>query len=355
MSDRIELEGRIFVPASNLDIPEWGCVVNDRNQPTLTLKDDDLFLITDTLGNISGCSRDETIASMGLFCRDTRFLSRLELQVGGRSPILLTSNADKGFALSALCTNPSIPDINAETISIQREIVLNGGLFEELTIHNYNTKPISFELSLSFDADFSDLFEIRGFHRKQRGNLLRRVPAERHDAKNQPVTNSIEELTLAYQGLDEAILESYIQFLHLRPNYLKGYTAIWEIQLESHASCQLGYRLQMLMNNRSVSGVHVPSALLQAKAAELMEEDHWRSLRSAPIIPRSIAPSSAPNKIFTYCVKPSIASAPVLVIPPCAGKCYRLAYPGFVRYSDGMRLLLPVRSSFSTPKSPAKR
>ena len=277
MSDRIELEGRIFVPASNLDIPEWGCVVNDRNQPTLTLKDDDLFLITDTLGNISGCSRDETIASMGLFCRDTRFLSRLELQVGGRSPILLTSNADKGFALSALCTNPSIPDINAETISIQREIVLNGGLFEELTIHNYNTKPISFELSLSFDADFSDLFEIRGFHRKQRGNLLRRVPAERHDAKNQPVTNSIEELTLAYQGLDEAILESYIQFLHLRPNYLKGYTAIWEIQLESHASCQLGYRLQMLMNNRSVSGVHVPSALLQAKAAELMEEDHWRS------------------------------------------------------------------------------
>jgi glycogen debranching enzyme len=277
MSERVELEGRVFVPASDLDIPEWGCAVNDRNQPTLTLKDDDLFLITDTLGNISGCLRDETIASMGLFCRDTRFLSRLELQIAGRSPILLTCNADKGFALSALCTNPSLPDINAETISIQREIVLNGGLFEELTIHNYNTVPISFELSLSFDADFADLFEIRGFHRKQRGNLLRRVPTERYDSNNQLVTNSIEELTLAYQGLDAAILESHIQFLHLRPNYLKGYTAIWEIQLASHASCQLGYRLQMLMNNRSVSGVHVPSALLQAKAAELMEEDHWRS------------------------------------------------------------------------------
>jgi glycogen debranching enzyme len=277
MSDRIELEGRVFVPASDLDIPEWGCVVNDRNQPTLTLKDDDLFLITDTLGNISGCSRDETIASMGLFCRDTRFLSRLELQIGGRSPILLTSNADKGFALSALCTNPSIPDINAETISIQREIVLNGGLFEELTIHNYNTTPVSFELSLSFDADFADLFEIRGFHRKQRGNLLRRVHTERNDRADSAVPQSIEELTLAYQGLDAAILESHIQFLHLRPNYLKGYTAIWQIRLESHASCQLGYRLQMLMNNRSVSGVHVPSALLQAKAAELMEEDHWRS------------------------------------------------------------------------------
>jgi glycogen debranching enzyme len=272
MSNPIELEGRIFVPAGELDIPEWGCVVSDRNQPTLTLKDDDLFLITDTLGNISGCSRDETIASLGLFCRDTRFLSRLELQIAGRSPILLTCNADKGFALSALCTNPTIPHINAETISIQRELVLNGSLFEELTIHNYNTTPVSFELSLSFDADFSDLFEIRGFNRKQHGELLRRVPPS-HQKAGTPV----DELTLAYQGLDGAILESHIQFAHRLPDYLKGYTAIWQIALESHASCQIGYRLEMLMNNRPVSRVKSPMALFQAKAAETMEEDNWRS------------------------------------------------------------------------------
>ncbi len=271
MSNPIELEGRVFVPANELDIPAWGCVLSDRNQPTLTLKDDDLFLITDTLGNISGCSRDETIASLGLFCRDTRFLSRLELQIAGRSPILLTCNADKGFALSALCTNPTIPNINAETISIQREIVLNGSLFEELTIYNYNTTPVSFELSLSFEADFSDLFEIRGFHRKQRGGLLRRVQPDGQEAA------TVNELTLAYQGLDGAILESHIQFAHRLPDLLKGYTAIWQIDLESHASCQIGYRLEMLMNNRPVSRVNSPMALFQAKAAEMMEEDEWRS------------------------------------------------------------------------------
>ena len=273
MSNPIELEGRMFIPASELDIPEWGCVVSDRNQTTLTLKDDDLFLITDTLGNISGCLRDETISSLGLFCRDTRFLSRLELQIAGSSPILLTCNADKGFALSALCTNPRIPDINAETISIQREIVLNGGLFEELTIHNYNTNAVSFEVSLSFDADFSDLFEIRGFNRKQRGGLLRRVQPDRTPAA--PPT--VNELTMAYQGLDGAILESHIQFSHRHPDYLKGYTAIWQIELESHASCQIGYRLEMLMNNRPVSRVNSPMALIQAKAAEMLEEDTWRS------------------------------------------------------------------------------
>jgi glycogen debranching enzyme len=270
MSNPIELAGRVFVPAGELDIPAWGCVLSDRNQPTLTLKDDDIFLITDTLGNISGCSQDETIASLGLFCRDTRFLSRLELQIAGRSPILLTCNADKGFALSALCTNPTIPNINAETISIQRELVLNGSLFEELTIYNYNTSPVSFELSLSFEADFSDLFEIRGFHRKQRGGLLRRVQPDDRDV-------AINELTMAYQGLDGAILESRIHFAHLLPDYLKGYTAIWQIELESHASCQIGYRLEMLMNNRPVSRVNSPMALFQAKAAEIMEEDEWRS------------------------------------------------------------------------------
>ncbi len=272
MSNSIELEGKIFVPVGELDLPGWDCVVSDRTQPALTLKDDDLFLITDMLGNISGCLRDETISSLGLFCRDTRFLSRLELQIAGRSPILLTCNADKGFALSALCTNPTIPNINAETISIQREIVINGGLFEELTIHNYNTTSVSFELSLSFDADFADLFEIRGFQRQQRGRLLRLAHVESQD-----IPTPVKELTLAYQGLDGAILESQIQFDHRLPDYLKGYTAVWQIELASHASCQIGYRLAMLMNNRPVSRVNSPMALIQAKAAEMMEENNWRS------------------------------------------------------------------------------
>ena len=272
MPNSIELEGKIFVPVSELDLPSWNCEMSDRTQPALTLKDDDLFLITDMLGNISGCSLDETISSLGLFCRDTRFLSRLELQIAGRSPILLTCNADKGFALSALCTNPTIPNINAETISIQREIVLNGGLFEELTIHNYNTIPVSFELSLSFDADFSDLFEIRGFRRQQRGRLLRLAQLESQD-----IPTPVNSLTLAYQGLDGAILESQIQFTHRLPDYFKGYTAVWQIELASHASCQIGYRLAMLMNNRPVSRVNSPMALIQAKAAEMMEEDNWRS------------------------------------------------------------------------------
>ena len=177
----VELDGRMFAPAQQVPIPEWPCTLTRRQQPSLTLKDNDLFLITDTLGNIAGCQDEPIASSLGLFCRDTRFLSRLELQFEGQPPILLSSTAQRGFALSALCANPYVaevgdrPAIRAETIGIQRDLVLQGGLFEELILTNYNTQPVSFELSLSFDADFADLFEIRGKVRQQTGKILRPV------------------------------------------------------------------------------------------------------------------------------------------------------------------------------------
>lgn len=279
--DTIELDGRKFVPAEQLSIPEWPCVLTERPQPTLTLKDDDLFLITDTIGNIAGCLATDQTVSMGLFCRDTRFLSRLELQVEGRSPILLSSSAEKGFVLSVLCTNPRIEgQLQAETIGIERELVLNGGLFEELKVTNYSTSPVRFELSLSFDADFIDLFEVRGAQRDRRGKLLRHL-AEAPKSKPTPEAEEsasvpeVEELLMAYQGLDNSIMESHIQFVHRKPDALKGYTAVWDLALDSHETQTLGYRLQMLTNNRVTSVVSAPTTLVQAKAAELMEENEW--------------------------------------------------------------------------------
>ncbi|MCU0570187.1 MAG: amylo-alpha-1,6-glucosidase, partial [Oculatellaceae cyanobacterium Prado106] len=222
MAEILELDGRTFVPAEHLSIPEWSGVTTQRLQPTLTLKDDDLFIITDTLGNIAGDMGDDGNASLGLFCRDTRFLSRLELQIEGRSPVLLSSTAQKGFALSVLCANPHVDNcLPAEVIGIQREFVLNGALFEELTITNYSRTPLQFELSLSFDADFADLFHIRGFAREQTGRLLRQVvegSETEEDLKDfTALALDTGELTLAYEGLDGVVMESRLQFNHLQP------------------------------------------------------------------------------------------------------------------------------------------
>ncbi|MBW4549768.1 MAG: amylo-alpha-1,6-glucosidase [Aphanocapsa sp. GSE-SYN-MK-11-07L] len=271
-ADRIEIDGRVFVSAADMPIAPWNCVISDRPVTTLTLKDDDLFLVSDTLGNISGvgCRAEGIEASMGLFCRDTRFLNRLELQIDGRSPILLSSSAHKGFSLSALCSNPQIDDqIAAETIGIQREIAINGGLFEEIQITNYNSVPVSFNVSLSFDADFVDLFEVRGFGREQRGKLLRYLPDQRQTSQLP------KHIVLAYQGLDSKVLESRIQFHGCQPDQIVGNTAIWNLELSSHKSVTLEYYIHLFADQRLVSSVNAPTTLMQAKAAEFLEQQTW--------------------------------------------------------------------------------
>lgn len=276
--DKIVLDGKTFIPADQLPIPEWPCVVSERPQPTLTVKDDDLFLVTDTMGNISGCSlADGGNPSMGLFCRDTRFLSRLELQIDGRSPVLLSSTAEKGFAVSVLCTNPKIDDrMKADTVGIRREMVLNGALFEEIEVANYSTTTVTFELSISFDADFVDLFEVRGYERDRRGKLLRLVDSNSLSLiPTQTSLSKEDSLTLAYQGLDNSVMESRIQFQYDPPDYFKGYTAVWRLELASHATHKLGYRVNLLTSNNSSSSVSAAVTLGQAKAAEMMEEQHW--------------------------------------------------------------------------------
>jgi len=275
--DIIEFDGRTFAEAEQLPIPEWHCSRTERLQPTLTLKEDDLFLITDTIGNIN-CHNEQVDASLGFFCKDTRFLNRLELQIEGHAPILLSSTAQQGFALSVLCSNPYFPDhLKAETIGIQRDIVLQGALFEELTITNYNTDPVQFQISLSFNADFADLFQIRGRKRSEVGHLMRQVLPQKANGHNiQSLVEETGELILAYQGLDEALMESRIQFSHQLPSSFQGYTALWDLSLNAHETQKIGYRLQPMLSNKPASVVSAPTTLKQAHGSEVNEQQQWQ-------------------------------------------------------------------------------
>jgi len=278
MSERFEIHGRSYIAAADVNLPEWTCLVGERPILTLTLKDDDLFLITDILGNISGigCLEEGIKGSMGLFCRDTRFLSRLELQIDGHSPVLLSSTAHKGFALTVLCANPQIENIKAETIGIKREMVINGGLFEEILITNYNRQSVAFTLSLSFDSDFMDLFEVRGLSRPQRGKLLRFIEPKNNNLEDSdPSFPKAKEIILTYLGLDSTVMESRVCFSYHQPNDIQGNTAIWNFSLEPHQIQTIGYYLHLFTNNHPTSTIPSPVTLMQANAAELLEEKNW--------------------------------------------------------------------------------
>jgi glycogen debranching enzyme len=79
------------------------------------------------------------------------------------------------------------------------KILWDKACHERLRIHNYGRVAVDFVLSIEFDADFADIFELRGMHREHRG---RRLEPEITD----------DGLVLAYEGLDKRLRRTRIMF-----------------------------------------------------------------------------------------------------------------------------------------------
>src|SRR3546814_747493 len=137
-----------------------------------TLKHDDAFAVFDDHGDIitSGGAPD------GLYYEDTRFLSHLELRLDGQRPLLLSSTVqDDNAVLTADLTNPDFYDgdrlvLPRDTIHLHRmKFVWKAACYERVVIRNYDDRPRRIRLDVLFDADFHDLFEVRGQKRSRRG------------------------------------------------------------------------------------------------------------------------------------------------------------------------------------------
>ncbi|WGM30597.1 glycogen debranching N-terminal domain-containing protein [Brevundimonas sp. NIBR11] len=143
-------------------------------QPIL-IKDGALFLGTCPNGWIPG----GTDAGFGLFHRDTRYLSRYELTLGGREPLVLMSSAARRFEAVHQLTNDEIVQTDGKPMAAQcfglrlgRTVTGDGlGLADRIEIRNFALEPIRFELALTIDALFEDIFELRGAEAKSRGPL----------------------------------------------------------------------------------------------------------------------------------------------------------------------------------------
>ena len=112
----------------------------------------------------------------GLYHRDTRFLSRLKLTLEQRSPLLLSSTVRTNNAvLDVDLTNPDIQQgetlvLAKDTVHLSRmKFLWNATCYELLVLRNFGAEHCRLRLAFDFDADFADLFEVRGFKRRARG------------------------------------------------------------------------------------------------------------------------------------------------------------------------------------------
>ena len=172
------------------------------SRPRRTLKHNDTFAVFDSHGDIGATSGGPD----GLFDRDTRYLSHLELLINGTHPLLLDSSIrDDNLNLHVDLTNPDIYAgdriaLARDTVHIARAIYLHeGALRERIAVCNHGAEPVAITLSLAFASDFADIFEVRGMNRARRG----RSWAEVHDDSN---------AGLHYRGLDDVARETALSF-----------------------------------------------------------------------------------------------------------------------------------------------
>jgi glycogen debranching enzyme len=141
-------------------------------RPRRSLKHDDTFIVLDSHGDIGASAGGPD----GLFNADTRYLARLELVLDEVQPLLLGSNLrDDNSALTVDLTNPDVYRngrivLQKDILHIVRTIFLwRGTAYQRIGVQNHGDRPASFDLTLLFDSDFADLFEVRGEKRPRRG------------------------------------------------------------------------------------------------------------------------------------------------------------------------------------------
>jgi glycogen debranching enzyme len=155
------------------------------------LKQGETFAIFDPYGDV----RRLGLGEQGLYHKGTRHLSRSVIRFGDERPLLLSSSvAEDNVLLAVDFSNPDITFGDAVVprgmIHIFRSTFLwNGCCYQRLRLFSYSTSSIDVELSLAFEADFADIFEVRGFQRSKRGRLHE---TEVHD----------RTLVMRYEGLD---------------------------------------------------------------------------------------------------------------------------------------------------------
>ena len=197
-------------------------------RPRRSLKHDDTFVVLDSHGDIGASAGGPD----GLFNADTRYLARLELVLDELQPLLLGSNLrDDNSSLTVDLTNPDIYRqgrivLQKDMLHIVRTLFLwRGTAYQRIGLQNHGDRLASFDLTLLFDNDFADLFEVRGETRPRRGTGSSKLvgPAD---------------VLLEYKGLDGVERATALHF-DPRPTRLAVNAATYHLDLSQHEVASL--------------------------------------------------------------------------------------------------------------------
>ncbi len=167
MADIVRVKDQYYVKATL-------ALADDR---TRVLKYGDTFAVLNRYGDIEPLG----FGQFGLFHSETRHLSRMTLQLNSQTPMLLSStirddNAFLAVDMTNFDTTTNGPaslkadqGLPRETIHLFRSKFLDKATcYEQIRLINYGLQPLQISLSFQFEADFADIFEVRGTKRAKK-------------------------------------------------------------------------------------------------------------------------------------------------------------------------------------------
>jgi glycogen debranching enzyme len=255
-----------------------------------TLKHNDLFGVFDKQGDCRGGEDGPD----GLYFQDTRFLSGLSLRIGGMEPLLLGSVVlDDNGALVVDLANADFHDADGK-VWLQRDSIYAARMkflcgttcYERIRARSFNPIGRGIPLDIAFDADFADLFEIRGERRPRRGALDVAVIDER-------------TVRFRYQGLDRVERTTTIHF-DPAPDRLGERFARWDLDLDAQGRLDVVIKTVCAIDEPASEPPHLLSA-------------YRTQLRTSRVRARLRATIDSSNELFNAVIDRAAADIDMLL------------------------------------------
>ncbi len=231
-------------------------------KPYLVLKQGDSFALFSHYGDID---KQIGLGEEGIYHKGTRFVSRLEFFLFDAKPFFLSSGVrEDNILLTVDLTNPDT--IVSKNLFLPRgsihvlrsKFLFEGGYYECIKIQNFALFPISLPFSIAFDADFADIFEVRGVRRERRGERLKATVRE-------------GSVILGYRGLDGVLRETSFTFSP-NPTEIRDSQAIFWTNLAPKGTFTLFLTISCIENGISQSFSYKNAFLKRKKTLQILKK-----------------------------------------------------------------------------------
>lgn len=262
MKDVIEVDNQYYVLATS-------SLADDRSR---VLKYGRTFAVFNRFGDIESLGLGE----QGIYHEGTRYLSRFVLKVGGETPQLLRSTIrdDNAFftidAMNVDLSDGEFVSIPRGDIHVFRSKFLRAGICYELVrLSNCSLEWLETFITCDFEADYRDIFEVRGTRRERSGICL-------------PPQISDSEIVFSYEGLDKVVRRTRLAF-SIKPRRLSPTGARFDFGLRPKEEAALYIAASFEEGDRRNTIVGFDDALRCSTAEiEKGKQNHGRVTASDP-------------------------------------------------------------------------